>query len=64
MILELSPRTVQKHLGHIYRKIYVETRTAAVAKAYEIGTMVYKSTAIFFIVVANLVMPWRKYSRS
>ena len=37
VILDLSPRTVQKHLEHIYRKIYVESRTAAAAKAYEIA---------------------------
>jgi len=36
VILELSPRTVQKHLEHIYQKIGAESRTAAAAKAYEI----------------------------
>lgn len=36
-ILELSARTVQKHLEHIYQKIGVETRTAAAARAYEIA---------------------------
>lgn len=30
-ILELSPRTVNKHLEHIFEKLYVENRTAAVA---------------------------------
>src|SRR5262249_35280993 len=35
-ILELSPRTVEKHLEHIYQKIGVESRTAASAKVYEI----------------------------
>ncbi len=45
LILELSPRTVQKHLEHIYRKIYVESRTAAAAKAYEIATMATNSAA-------------------
>jgi len=30
-ILELSPRTVNKHLEHIFSKLGVETRTAAVA---------------------------------
>ena len=44
VILELSPRTVQKHLEHIYRKIYVESRTAAAAKAYEIASMATKQT--------------------
>jgi DNA-binding response OmpR family regulator len=29
-ILELSPRTVNKHLEHVFEKLYVETRTAAV----------------------------------
>lgn len=32
-ILELSPRTVNKHLEHIFSKLSVETRTAAVASA-------------------------------
>jgi DNA-binding response OmpR family regulator/DNA-binding CsgD family transcriptional regulator len=32
-ILELSPRTVNKHLEHIFTKLNVETRTAAVASA-------------------------------
>lgn len=32
-ILALSPRTVQKHLQHIYEKLGVETRTAAVMRA-------------------------------
>jgi DNA-binding CsgD family transcriptional regulator len=32
-ILAMSPRTVQKHLQHIYEKLGVETRTAAVMRA-------------------------------
>jgi DNA-binding CsgD family transcriptional regulator len=32
-ILGVSPRTVQKHLQHIYEKLGVETRTAAVMRA-------------------------------
>ena len=32
-ILEISPRTVQKHLQRIYEKLGVETRTAAVMRA-------------------------------
>jgi DNA-binding CsgD family transcriptional regulator len=48
VILELSPRTVQKHLEHIYRKIYVESRTAAAAKAYEIASMAYPSDKYVF----------------
>ena len=31
-ILGMSPRTVNKHLEHIYEKLVVETRTAAVAQ--------------------------------
>ncbi|WP_068637957.1 response regulator transcription factor [Thauera butanivorans] len=31
-ILDMSPRTVNKHLEHIYEKLGVETRTAAVAQ--------------------------------
>jgi DNA-binding CsgD family transcriptional regulator len=45
VILDLSPRTVQKHLEHIYRKIYVETRTAAAAKAYEMALLAQNSRA-------------------
>jgi DNA-binding CsgD family transcriptional regulator len=33
-ILGISPRTVHKHLQRIYEKLGVETRTAAVARAY------------------------------
>ena len=36
-ILGMSPRTVQKHLQHIYEKLGVETRTAAVVRAMELG---------------------------
>lgn len=32
LILETSPRTVNKHLEHIFEKLGVPTRTAAVAK--------------------------------
>ena len=56
MILELSPRTVQKHLEHIYRKIGVETRTAAAAKAYEIALIGSKQTSMFFIIVISSLM--------
>jgi len=34
-ILGMSPRTVQKHVEHIFQKLGVETRTAAAAKALE-----------------------------
>ena len=33
-ILEVSPRTVQKHLQHLYAKLGVENRASAVAKAF------------------------------
>jgi DNA-binding NarL/FixJ family response regulator len=36
-ILGMSPRTVNKHLEHIFEKLGVETRTAAVAAAGRIG---------------------------
>ena len=36
VILGLSPRTVQKHLEHIYAKLGVENRTTAVAWAQEL----------------------------
>ena len=35
-ILDISPRTVHKHLQRIYVKLGVETRTAAVARAHAI----------------------------
>jgi DNA-binding CsgD family transcriptional regulator len=56
VILELSPRTVQKHLEHIYRKIYVESRTAAAAKAYEIASLASRQTGMFFLVVSSLLI--------
>ena len=34
--LYVSPRTVQKHLEHIYRKLGVESRTEAAARALEV----------------------------
>lgn len=33
VILSTSPRTVQKHLEHIFEKLGVETRTAAAVRA-------------------------------
>jgi DNA-binding CsgD family transcriptional regulator len=33
-ILGISPRTVHKHLQRIYEKLGVETRTAAVSRAF------------------------------
>jgi DNA-binding CsgD family transcriptional regulator len=55
MILGLSPRTVQKHLEHIYEKIGVESRTAAAAKAYEIASIASNRTVMFFLVVSSLI---------
>lgn len=36
-LLSISPRTVQKHLEHVYVKLGVETRTAAVMRALAIN---------------------------
>jgi DNA-binding CsgD family transcriptional regulator len=36
-ILDISPRTVHKHLQRIYEKLGVETRTAAVVRAMSLG---------------------------
>ena len=35
-VLEISPRTVQKHLEHVYVKLGVETRSAAAAMAIRV----------------------------
>jgi len=35
-VLEISPRTVQKHLEHVYEKLGVETRSAATAIAVRV----------------------------
>jgi DNA-binding CsgD family transcriptional regulator len=37
MILGASARTVQKHLEHVFQKIGVESRTAAILKAWQAG---------------------------
>jgi DNA-binding CsgD family transcriptional regulator len=37
MILESSARTVQKHLEHVFEKLGVESRTAAILKAWQAG---------------------------
>ena len=37
-LLQISPRTVHKHLEHVYVKLGVETRTAAVMRALGMGT--------------------------
>jgi DNA-binding CsgD family transcriptional regulator len=34
MILGSSARTVQKHLEHVFQKVGVESRTAAILKAW------------------------------
>jgi DNA-binding CsgD family transcriptional regulator len=36
MITAISPRTVQKHLEHIYQKLGVETRTGAAVRALSV----------------------------
>jgi len=36
-LLAISPRTVNKHLEHVYVKLGVETRTAAVMRAMSVG---------------------------
>jgi DNA-binding CsgD family transcriptional regulator len=36
-LLDISPRTVHKHLQRIYEKLGVETRTAAVARAHSLA---------------------------
>lgn len=37
VLLAISPRTVHKHLEHVYVKLGVETRTAAVMRALAMG---------------------------
>lgn len=37
MILGMSARTVQKHLEHVFEKLGVESRTAAILKAWQVG---------------------------
>jgi len=56
LILQLSARTVQKHLEHIYRKMGVENRTGAAAKAYEIASMAGNQTSMFFLIVISSLM--------
>jgi DNA-binding CsgD family transcriptional regulator len=36
-ILDMAPRTVNKHLEHLFRKLHVETRSAAAALAIKAG---------------------------
>ena len=45
-ILGMSPRTVNKHLEHIFEKLGVETRTAAVAAAGRIGIAANPGSAL------------------
>jgi len=40
IILSMSSRTVQTHLDHIYRKLDVQTRAGAAAKAMEVTARV------------------------
>jgi DNA-binding CsgD family transcriptional regulator len=37
MILGMSARTVQKHLEHVFEKLEVESRTAAILRAWQVG---------------------------
>jgi DNA-binding CsgD family transcriptional regulator len=37
--LGISPRTAEKHLEHIYRKLDVGDRLMAVQRAYELGLL-------------------------
>ncbi|ASW04311.1 response regulator transcription factor [Paraburkholderia aromaticivorans] len=37
-ILDMAPRTVNKHLEHLFRKLHVETRSAATALAIKAGS--------------------------
>jgi DNA-binding response OmpR family regulator/DNA-binding CsgD family transcriptional regulator len=37
-ILDMAPRTVNKHLEHLFRKLHVETRSAAAALAIKAGS--------------------------
>ena len=39
-LLSISPRTVQKHLEHVYVKLGVETRTAAVMRVLATGSSI------------------------
>jgi DNA-binding CsgD family transcriptional regulator len=39
-LLRVSPRTVQKHLEHVYRELGVESRTAAVMRAIELSLVI------------------------
>ncbi|OAE01013.1 LuxR C-terminal-related transcriptional regulator [Arthrobacter sp. OY3WO11] len=41
--LNISPRTVEKHLQHIYRKLDVGDRLLAVQRAYELGLLTPKN---------------------
>jgi DNA-binding CsgD family transcriptional regulator len=56
VILEVSPRTVQKHLEHIYQKMGVESRTGAAAKAYETASMASNRKGMFLsVVISSLI---------
>jgi len=38
-LLGISPRTVQKHLEHLFDKLGVENRTAAVLRALQLASL-------------------------
>lgn len=42
----ISPRTVHKHLGSIYRKLGVHDRLEAVNRAYELGLLLRREPAV------------------
>ena len=49
-ILRISPRTVQKHLEHVYQKFGVEMRTAAAIAAVEhLPTFLYIVSPYFLV---------------
>lgn len=45
-ILSLNPSTIKKHLEHIFLKLGVETRTAAAALAFEVGSAKNSTRAV------------------
>ena len=56
VILEVSPRTVQKHLEHIYQKLGVTCRTAAAGTGVEMASMATKQAGILLVVISHLCL--------